>query len=103
MYIKYNRDVMLRTSSAEFRLPSRLSVPHFTKYLLSYIGSHGYILYRHVPKLWDYVWNRSYSSTTKFGNLNLTARYFLNTPKIAENRKISNLKDTHYLKFSAPS
>ena len=78
-------------------------IPHFTKYLLSYIGCHGYILYRNVPKLWDYVGNRSSSSTTKFGNPNLTARYFLNTPKIAENRKISNLKDTHYLKFSAPS
>ena len=80
-----------------------LSVPQFTKYLLSYIGCHGYILYRNVPKLWDHVWNPLYISTTKFGNPNLMARYFLNAPKIAENRKISNFKGTYYLKLIAPS
>ena len=81
------------------RQMAHLSVLHFTKYLLSYIDCHGYILYRYVPKLSDYVGNPLYSSTTKFGNPNLRARYFLNAPKIAENRKISNFKGTYYLKF----
>ena len=65
---------------------------HLTKYLLSYIGCHGYILYRNGTKLWDHVRNPLYISTTKFGNPNLMARYFLSAPKIAENRKISNFK-----------
>ena len=81
----------------------RLSLLHFTKYLLSYIGCPGYILDRNVPKLWDYVGNPLYISTTKFGNPNLMARYFLNAPKITENRKISNFKDEYYLKYIAPS
>ena len=68
-----------------------LSVPHFTKYLLSYIGCHGYILYLNVTKLWDHDGNPLYISTTKFGNPNLMEWYFLSAPKIAENRKISKV------------
>ena len=65
---------------------------HLTKYLLSYIGCHGYILYRYVTKLGDHVGNPLYISSTKFGNPNLMARYFLSAPKIAEHRKSSNFK-----------
>ena len=39
-----------------------------------------------------HVGNPLYMSTTKFGNPNLMARYFLSAPKIDENRKISNFK-----------